>query len=155
MTVYFVKNYLEGQEPEYFVDSQELVDSNLHVNCVVGSYEDAVARQKQIADEYLVQENHRFTVIKETVTEAGVIWQPVENIETETHDGPYQVFNTITGLHEKAINKEEALSILSRIKNEFVSFSGLDSVQILEKLPSKYNEERFGVITGEIPVEVM
>ena len=155
MTVYFVKNYLEGQEPEYFVASQEMVLSTRRFNCVVGSYEDAVARQKQIADEYLIQENHRFTVAKETVTEGNVIWEPVENIETETHDGSYQVFNTITGLHEKAETKIEALNILDRIKNEFIVFNGLDSVEILEKLPGKYNEERFGTITGEIPVEVM
>jgi hypothetical protein len=153
--MYLVKNFIEGQEPEYFVTSQETVVSNPSFKCVVGSYEDAVARQKQVTDAYLIQEKHRFTVVKEINAGDNVVWEFVENIETETHDGAYQVFNTITGMHEKASNKEEALNILNRIKNEFIVFTGLDSVKTVEKFPSRYGEEKFGVTVGEIPVEVM
>lgn len=156
MTVYFVKNPIEGR-PEYFVETQEELDANINpaLFCVVGTKEQAQARQQEIALAYLEAEKDRFVVTKETQTGDDITWMAVEDLNTDEHTGAYQVFNTVTGQYEKAITKQEAFELLARIKQDFLVFSGLTVVSEVEKLPEPYPEIRFGVNTGTIPVEVM
>lgn len=157
MTIYLVKNFLEGQQSEYYVSSQEEADENYsaQITCVIGTKEEAQLRQQEIAVEYLRIEGHRFSINKEIQVGEDAIWTAVDDLSTETYDGAYRVFNTVTGSYEKANNKEEALALLVKVKNEFIVFSGLSDVSEIEKLPTDYSENTYGVNTGTIPVEVI
>lgn len=157
MTIYLVKNFLEGQKSEHYVSSQEEADKNYNTEiiCVVGTKEQAQARQKEIADQYLEIEKHRFSINKEIPNGDHTVWTAVDDLSTETHDGAYQVFNTVLGSYERANNKEEAVELLNKVKNDFIVFCGLSDVTELEKIPPAYLEITYGTDTGTIPVEVM
>lgn len=156
MTIYFVKNFIEGSQ-EYFVETQKDVDENTNLNllCIVGTKEQAQTRQQEIAVAYLEAEKDRFVVTKEIQTGDDVTWMTVEDLNTDEHTGAYQIFNTVTGQYEKANTKQEAFELLARIKQDFLVFSGLTDVIEVEELPVPYSKERHGITTGTIPVEVM
>lgn len=136
MTIYKVLN-LTNNVTEYIVESQEAVDANDHLTCSVGTESDAATKHDQYVAAYMTQESYRFTIAKEIVNGNNTTWVNVENINEDLHDGGYFVFNTLTGMHEKAANKEEAIAIQNRIKQEFIDYSDLTSYKIVESLPSK------------------
>jgi hypothetical protein len=157
MTVYLVKNFLEGQQSEYYVGSQEEADENYstQITCVIGTKEEAQLRQQEIAAEYLRIESYRFSVNKEIQSGENAVWTTVSDLNSETHEGAFQVFNAVAGSYSRANNKEEALALLEKVKNDFIVFSGLSDVMEIEKLPVDYSEDTYGVNTGTIPVEVL
>lgn len=95
---------------------------------------DAVARLKQIQDEYLVQENYRFTVNKEVVNGNDTTWMAAD-LDNDEEDYAYHVFNTLTGQHEKVLSLSEAKARKAQIKQDFLVFNGLDKYEILDEIP--------------------
>lgn len=90
--------------------------------------EEAVVRAQEIKNEYMAQENYRFTANKEISLGEDVQWVPV-NLNSETDElAQYQVFNTLTGLHEKITGATVAKNKQAQIKNEFATAYGLGLV---------------------------
>lgn len=107
---------------------------------VFDTNEEAMTALPQIQADYLEQESYRFTVACEIVDGNNTTWTAVD-LNTATEDITYHVFNTLTGQHEQVVGVESAKLKHQQIKNEFISFSGLDkAVEIDDIQALKYME---------------
>lgn len=96
---------------------------------------DAVVRLKQIQDEYLAQEDYRFTVAKEVISGNDTTWMAAD-LNNDVEDYSYFVFNTLTGQHEKVALLSEAKARKEQIKQDFLAFYNLDKYEILDAIPT-------------------
>ena len=141
MSIYFVPNIITGTLT-YFVsdESTQLNGQNSGVdgNYVIGTLDDANALLTQNAQSYLAECADRFTVCRTLYTEDGLAFTAV-NLDNEPQDPnvEYQVFNTLTGVHETALGTDVAKELLAKIKNDFIVWSGLSEVKTLEALPKR------------------
>jgi Icc-related predicted phosphoesterase len=105
------------------------------VEYIETSEKDAQDRLKQIQNEFLIQENYRFTVAKEITNGSDTTWVPA-NLDNDNEDDVYYVFNTITGQHEKMLSLSEAKMKQEQIKQNFLIECGLDKYEILDSIPT-------------------
>lgn len=80
----------------------------------------ARAKQQEIKVSVAVSESHRFTAVKEIVNGDDVTWLPV-NLDEETQDGRYQVFNPFSGQHEPFESLAEAKSRRQELVDNFLN----------------------------------
>lgn len=130
---YFIQNHITGK-PDC-VESEELANAKLIEN----------------RNAYMQQESYRFTVAKEIVDGNNTIWMSAD-LENDIEDYDYQVFNQFTGQHEKINGLSNAKARLEEIKQQFIVEVGLDK-WVSSTLADPSN--KYGVIVGDIPVEVM
>ena len=116
-------------------------------NLITGTFEyietneaDANAKLLENQTAYLLQENYRFTVAKEIVDGNNTTWTNAD-LENDPENGNYFVFNTMTGLHEKANSLTEAKQLFARIKQDFLVFVQLDKWEIVDKIPNTNLEQ--------------
>jgi hypothetical protein len=139
----------------YFVPDEETVEQNNHLICYVGGLEKANNRLVESRTAYLAQEDYRFTIAKEIVDGNNTTWINAD-LENDSEEGIYQVFNTITGLHEQVSGLTNAKNRRDAIKQEFLTEYKLDSVTVVTELPKKPQIlGYFGVNLGPIPLEII
>ena len=95
---------------------------------------DAAVRLKQIQDEYLAQEDYRFTVAKEVISGNDTTWMAAD-LNNDVEDYSYFVFNTLTGQHEKVASLSEAKARKEQIKQDFLVHCGMDKYEVLDAIP--------------------
>lgn len=99
-------------------------------NLLIGKVEifdteqEAITKNQEIVSEFLTKENYRFTIAKEVVNGDNTTWMNAD-LNNDQEDCEYQVFNTLTGLHEKAQNLSSAIARQEEIKKDFVISSNL------------------------------
>ena len=81
--------------------------------------EDAEARLVVVKNEFLQQEDYRFTVAKEVVDGNNTTWMSAD-LENDIEDYVYQVFNHNTGLHEQVSTLSAAKLRVAQLKSDFV-----------------------------------
>lgn len=102
-------------------------------------YQDKIFDTQQAANEYaaplraqyLEQESHRFSIVREVVNGSDAVWVAAD-LAVDPEDSVYFVFNTMTGSHEKTNSKTEAIDKLAQLKTEFLTFSGLDVKELTD-----------------------
>lgn len=156
MTYYVINNLITNQM-EYFVPDEETKVANDHIVCIVGTQEDANAKNEQNKKDFLDKESYRFTIAKEVVEGNNTTWMNADLLN-DSENGIYQVFNQFTGLHESVDGLINAVNRINKLKEQFIAeFSW--SVNQIEELPKKhigpYSENVYGNTVGTIPVEVM
>ena len=94
-------------------------------NPLIGTFEyfetqaEALAKAAEYKEAYLQQESTRFTAVKEAVYGDDVTWIPTD-LDTEADaNGNYQVFNTLTGTHERTESLTNARQKMAEIKEQF------------------------------------
>ena len=103
--------------------------------------EEAEARLSIVKADYLKQEEYRFSVAKEVVEGNNTTWTAA-NLETDTEDYVYQVFNHNTGLHEAIPSLSQAKARNHELKDKFISevfagaVSGYEEPQSIPSMPS-------------------
>lgn len=142
---------------EYFVPDEATKLANDHLICIVGGQEEANIKATQNKQAYLEQESYRFTICKEEISGNDTIWCNAD-LENDTEEGTYHVFNQQTGLHEATNGLTNAIARMTQLKNEFINSYSWDVVEKNE-LPAKrigaYSPQTYGNTVGDIPVEVM
>jgi hypothetical protein len=104
---------------------------------------------------YLAQEDYRFTIAKEIVDGNNTTWINAD-LENDPEEGIYQVFNTLTGLHEQVSGLTNSKNRRDAIKQEFLTEYKLDNVTVVTELPEKPQIlGYFGVNLGPIPLEII
>jgi hypothetical protein len=124
---------------------------------IVGTQTDAEAKLVELQKELLTREAVRFSICATFVNGNDTIWREVQ--ESDPEDTICQVFDTMTGQYTQVTNKTEAYALNEQKKQQFLASVGLDKVQELSELPKPiiqppfYDPNRYGVNTGNIPVE--
>ena len=85
----------------------------------------AVARLAEIKPVFLEQESYRFSVAYEEVVNNNTVWRAAD-LAADPDDGVFFVFNTLTGMNEKIIGKQAAISRVQELKELFSEHMGLD-----------------------------
>ena len=138
--IYKIKNY-EFFKADFVVPDQATLDlsveNKLIGTCIIGTIEDAnniLATNQQF---YLNQKKDIFSVCKEKMdSENNATWFAVDiTQEPENTDSVYQIFNTISGVHQQAIGLDAAKTTLTQIKQDFLVFSDLGQVFELTEFP--------------------
>lgn len=80
----------------------------------------ARAKRQEIKASVIASEAHRFTAVKEVFSGEDVMWVPV-NLDEETANGRFQVFNTFTGQHEPFESLVGARDRRQQLIDEFVN----------------------------------
>jgi len=141
--IYQIKNQCI-QKDDFVVLDQATFDlsvgNELVGTCIIGTIEDANKILAANQQAYLKQEASRFTICKEEMdSENNATWYAVDiTQEPENANSVYQIFNTITGVHQKVIGLDATKTTLTQIKQDFLVFTHLDKVfEIFEfpKLP--------------------
>ena len=141
MSVYIVPNLITGVQT-YFVpnEADQITGQNSGAEGVflVGTLDDANALLAQNTQDYLALCTDRFTVCRTLYTENGLSFVLI-NLDEEPQDPniEYQVFNTLNGLHENVLGTDNAKTLLSKIKNDFIVWSGLSEVKVIDKVPHR------------------
>ena len=89
----------------------------------------ARAKMQEIKASVVASEGYRFTVVKEIVDGENVTWVPTD-LDTETEDGRFQVFNTFTGQHESFDSLAAAKSRKQQLIDTFIDELGLNGEPI-------------------------
>lgn len=155
MTCYSIKNYITSQT-EYFVPTEEIKLQYSELICNVGGLEAAIEKAQQIKIDFLEQESYRFTVTKETMNGNDTTWGNADLLN-DPEEGVYHVFNHEIGAHEKINGLSAAISRLNELKTAFINQFVFEPTQ-LESMPSKpsrFREDRYGELLGDIPTETM
>ncbi len=79
----------------------------------------ARAKKREVKASVIASEMHRFTSVKEITSGENVTWVPV-NLDEETVDGQFRVFNTFTGQHEPYSSLTEAKTRRQELIDGFV-----------------------------------
>jgi hypothetical protein len=145
MSKYFVSPNI------FFVEDANVVADNTHINCVVGTYEDALQTGTENTKQFLSTVN--FSINKEEIVENGSIWQAVIDIDKEDEISSFQVFNPSIGVYEPVIGKTNAKQKLEEVKQQYLDLQMWFTVKEIEELPAKVSDKF--VSSGTIPVEVM
>lgn len=156
--IYSLNSY--GENPIYFVE-QAIYDANPNyklATLVVGTKADAEIALINMQTKVLNAEASRFSVCATFVEGNNTIWREVQDSDVE--DTICQVFDTFTGTYTQVNNKTEAYELNEQKKQNFLIYYGLDKIYNIDNLPpqptlSKYPEVRYGLLAGDIPVEVM
>jgi len=155
MTYYSVKNLLENGT-EYFVPDQATKDANTHIFCIVGTQQDAEAKAQANKNAYLEHQSFRFSIAKEVVNGNDTTWCAAD-LQNDSEEGTYHVFNHVTGQYEIKNFLSEAIARMEQLKTEFIN--EIDwSVSVVDTLPNPptpYPANTYGLTVGDIPVEVM
>lgn len=156
MTYYVINNLITNQM-EYFVPDEATKLANDHINCIVGTQEDANAKNEQNKQEFLQKESYRFTIAKEIVDGNSTTWMNADLLN-DSEEGMYQVFNQFIGQHESINGLSNAINRMTELKNQFINQFNWD-ISLINSLPRKnisiYSEQTYGQTVGTIPVEVM
>lgn len=91
-------------------------------NKIFDTLEEAENFANPIIQQFLTNEDYRFSVAKEIINGNDTTWTSADLINDEENYS-YFVFNTITGLHEKVNSKTEAINKLNEVKQQFIQFS--------------------------------
>lgn len=86
----------------------------------------AVTRLAEIKPVFLEQESYRFSVAYEEVVNNNTVWRAAD-LAADPDDGVFFVFNTLTGMNEKIIGKQAAISRVQELKELFSEHMGLDA----------------------------
>ena len=89
-------------------------------------------------DALVAREMFRFSVAKVTVEGFNTTWDNAD-LENDSEDGQYQVFNQNTGQHEQYSLLSEAKNRQQELINLFVAGNGLDAWRILNAPPEPTN----------------
>lgn len=89
----------------------------------------ARAKKREVKASVIASEMHRFTVVKEITSGEDVTWAPV-NLDEETVDGQFRVFNTFTGQHEPFESLSGAKDRRQQLIDGFVNDLGLNDEPI-------------------------
>lgn len=106
---------------------------------VFNTHEEAETYAAPIINQYLVDEAHRFSVVKEVVNGGDVVWTPAD-LTTDSEELTYLVFNTVTGRHEKVDSKTAAVAKLEEVKLGFLSFYGYEIKEITDVEALSYTD---------------
>ena len=94
------------------------------------TYDEAMAKLVGYQADLLIQESARFTVAKEIVNGNDTTWMNAD-LENDPEDFVYQVFNHLTGQHEKVESLTQAKNRNAEIKQAFlISSSMIEPVSI-------------------------
>lgn len=104
---------------------------------VFDNKEAADIKLEEIKQQLLEREAYRFTIAKEVVDGNNTTWMNAD-LANDPEDGEYQVFNTLTGLHEKIQGLSAAITRQGDIKQEFVAASGLVVHEVSDEEALKY-----------------
>ena len=153
---YYVINNISINQTEYFVPDEETKSTNYHLVCIVGTQEDAIAKNEQNKQEFLEKESYRFTVAKEEVNGNDTTWKAAD-LTNDAEEGVYHVFNHTNGLYETVNGLSNSIARMNELKQNFIDSLSINVVAIdkLPPKPTKYAQEIYGIDTGSIPVEVM
>jgi hypothetical protein len=136
MSVYLVPNLVTEISTFFVPDESTQIDgqqNGVAGNYIIGTLDDANTLLTQNAQAYLIQCSDRFSVCRVTVIEDGVSYTAI-NLDEEPQNNTleYQIFNTLTGLHELAIGTDTAKALRLQIQNDFISHSNLSEVKTLD-----------------------
>ena len=120
--IYLVKNPAK-QEKTYF---DEATSSTAKA--------DADALLLTVRQEVLEKEAYRFSINKETVVGNDTMWSAAD-LENDPEVYDYLVFNQKTGTYQKCTTLSEAKALNIQMQTEFLTNSGLDAPEELEKIP--------------------
>ena len=79
---------------------------------------DADAKASEIHAECLIREEYRFTVAKEVVNGNDTTWMNAD-LDSDSEENNYHVFNTFTGQHELFTSLSSAKTRYEEIKTQF------------------------------------
>lgn len=89
----------------------------------------ARAKKREVRVSVIASEMHRFTAVREIISGEDVTWAPV-NLDEETLDGQFRVFNTFTGQHEPFETLAEARDRRQQLIDGFANDLGLNDEPI-------------------------
>ena len=102
---YLVRNPITGQE-------FEIEDLN-----------EAKTKLAEIRASVIASEKYRFSVAKEVVNGNDTTWMTAD-LNNDSEDHRYHVFNTLTGQHELVTSLSQAKTRLAEIEEQFISGLG-------------------------------
>ena len=103
----------------------------------IGTIDDANESLLLIQQDYLKQCSDRFTVCHSTLNDDGTkTWRACDlTQEPENTDQIYQIFNVIVADYTEIIGLDNAKNQIEKVKANFLNWSGLSSVIVLNELP--------------------
>jgi len=151
--IYQINNYTNS-EVMYFVSDIDIQSQGQALNIPntiwnVGTIDDINALLPSIAQSYLEFCSDRFSVCSATIDENGIqTWKVCDLTQEQPNtDKIYQIFNTLTSLHIEAIGLDNAKIELEIIKSNFLEWSNIKNIIILDKLPKPFKQQTQGTQT--------
>lgn len=137
--IYTTRNYVTNTS-YYVCPDQATIDAGQADGYIgvfsIGTESDAQAILTVCQNDYLYACSDRFSVNKDTDVTDGVTWEPVNlNTELDNTDISYEVFNTLVGQYTATIGLDNAKALYAQTQQDFLTFSGLDSLIIWETWP--------------------
>jgi hypothetical protein len=141
--IYEIENPLVGLF-DYICD-QETVDKNtdntLINSIIVGGETEATTVRNAIRNSWLEREAYRFHISKIENVGNGLVWKSAD-LENDSEEGNYQVFNHTTGTYEPFETLTLAKDRLQEIKDESVQFI---EYRVVDKVRKPLNINRDGL----------
>jgi len=131
--------------------------SYLVTNPISGEYweisdlTEAENKLAQVISEVLLNEQNRFTVVKETVNGDDVTWVNAD-LDNDEEIHRYQVFNTFTGQHEAMQSLTEVKNRRQELMNQLLIDLKLDSVKEFNGWPDGLPDTNNSNPVNNLPV---
>jgi hypothetical protein len=89
----------------------------------IENYNEAKTKLAEIRSNVIASEKYRFLISKEVVNGNDTTWMTAD-LNNDSEDYRYHVFNTLTGQHELVTSLSQAKTRLAEIEEQFISGLG-------------------------------